>query len=177
MDFDLKGLEEPITRILCAPGIDLETISAKRVRSQLVEDASLGLTAEGLKARRSEVDRLIANIYERVSQTTNDSKRRRDDEEGDDVNGEGATSGGDAEKPKPPKKKGKRALEKSDAQLARKLSSEINSRSRRSANSPKKVKRKVKSSETVESGGEDKEPRKKRGGGAKGGFAKEYALR
>lgn len=183
--FDLEALKEPITRILSAPGVDLSTITAKRVRKQLLQDASLGLTSEGLKVRREEVDRLITQIYEVVCQEApddGDSKRKREDEEdGVDEQAEGSESGGDAEeesKPRP-KKKGKKTVEESDAALARKLSSEINGRSRRAASSPKKAKRRVKSSATVDSeddgdGVEGK--KKKRSGGARGGFAKEFTL-
>ncbi|KIM63938.1 hypothetical protein SCLCIDRAFT_116207 [Scleroderma citrinum Foug A] len=185
--FDLEALKEPITRILSAPGVDLKTITAKRVRKQLLQDASLGLTSEGLKVRREEVDRLITQIYEVVCQEAPDddgSKRKREDgeeEDGVDEQAEGSESGGDAEEePKPrPKKKGKKTVEESDAALARKLSSEINGRSRRAASSPKKTKRRVKSSATVDSedDGDDVEgKKKKRGGGARGGFAKEFTL-
>jgi upstream activation factor subunit UAF30 len=90
-------------------------------------------------------------------------------------------------------------LEQSDAELARQLSNEINSRSRRSTttrgstnvrnrNGTAKGGRKAKSSAEVvdtdddeDSGGERRSsPKKKRAGGggtAKGGFAKEYILR
>jgi len=102
----------------------------------------------------------------------------------------------------PPPKKAKKAvkmspskLEQSDAELARQLSNEINSRSRRSTtmrgctsvrnrNGTAKGGRKAKSSAEVMdsddevSGGERRStPKKKRAGGtAKGGFAKEYIL-
>ncbi|KAF9228391.1 SWIB-domain-containing protein [Gyrodon lividus] len=208
MSFDLQALQEPITRILSAPGVDLTTISARRVRKALVEDpqyASLGLTAEGLKERRVEVDQVISRIFENVSRATATAvlKRRRDEDEdghgggGGDGDGDGdgvdepadaSEEAGDAQehtKSKAPKKKGRKTVEESDAELARKLSAEINSRSRRgpnaAASSPKKAKRKSKkiattvdSEDEVNDGGG--EVKKKKRGGAKGGFAKEYIL-
>lgn len=190
MTFDLNALKEPVTRILSAPGVDLTTISAKTVRKQLATDPSLGLTSDELKARRPEVDKLIAEIYATVSRTptngTNEPKRKRDDQEGEegsivaDAQAEASEAGGDTEEePKPVVKKAKKAVEQSDAELARKLSSEINGRSRRTSASPRKTKRKtMKSSETVDSedDGNDDEGKKKRSGGAKGGFAKQYTL-
>lgn len=183
--FDLEALKEPITRILSAPGVDLETISAKRVRKQLLQDASLGLTSEGLKVRREEVDKLITQIYEAVSQeaaSDDGSKRKREDEGDGDDEPVSEPSGNAEEEPKPrPKKKGKKTVEQSDAELARKISSEINGRSRRAAASPKKSKRRVMKSSAIvdsEDDGDDVEgKKKKRGGGAKGGFAKEFTLR
>ncbi|KIJ65896.1 hypothetical protein HYDPIDRAFT_27117 [Hydnomerulius pinastri MD-312] len=194
MAFDLQALEEPITRILSAPGVDLGTISAKRVRKALLEDpinAPLGLTAEGLKERRGEVDQVISRIFESVSRAAADdgAKRKREDEEdeadGADEQADASEDAGEVEEAKPPKKKGKKTVEQSDAELARKLSSEINSRSRRgpsntAASSPKKAKRKPKkSAATVNSEDEhdaDDAVVKKKRGGAKGGFAKEYTL-
>ncbi|KAI6029415.1 SWIB/MDM2 domain-containing protein [Pisolithus microcarpus] len=171
MAFDLNALKEPVTRILSAPGVDLTTISAKSVRKQLATDPSLGLTSEELKARRPEVDKLIADIY---------ATRKRDDQEGEedsivaDAQAEASEAGGDTEEePKPVVTKAKKAVERSDAELARKLSSEINGRSRRTSA------RLMKSSETVDSeddGNDDEGKKKKRSGGAKGGFAKQYTL-
>ncbi|KAI6168666.1 SWIB/MDM2 domain-containing protein [Pisolithus thermaeus] len=191
MTIDLNALKEPITRILSAPGVDLTTISARSVRKELATDPSLGLTSEELKARRPEVDKLIAEIYATVSRAptngTGESKRKRDDQEEEegstvaDAQAEESEAGGDTEEePKPVVKKARKAVERSDAELARKLSSEINGRSRRTSVSPRKTKRKtMKSSETVDSGddGDDEErKKKKRSGGAKGGFAKQYTL-
>ncbi|KAH7883182.1 SWIB/MDM2 domain-containing protein [Phlebopus sp. FC_14] len=197
MSFDLPALEEPITRILSAPGVDLETISAKRVRKSLLEDprnASLGLTAEGLKERRVEVDSVISRIFESVSRAAanNASKRKREDKE-DGLDGvdeqadasEGAAEAEEETHPKQKKKKGKKTVEESDAELARRLSTEINSRSRRgvsnvASSSPKKAKRRVKkSAATVSSEDEDRDDddiKKTKRGGARGGFAKEYVL-
>lgn len=217
MRLDLDALQEPVTRILTAPGTDLSTISARRVRKALLEDpqyAYLGLTAEGLKVRRADVDQVIATVFEEVNSgavTGGGSKRKREadgDEEGEGEEGgsgdgdgdeheevgradgrrstarSGDTNTGAARSLK--KKKSKKSVEESDAALARKLSTEINSRSRRGASlaagppSPRKAaKRKPKkSTETIDSeevqDGVDK-PKKR--SAPKGGFAKEYTLR
>ncbi|KAG1740895.1 SWIB/MDM2 domain-containing protein [Suillus paluster] len=209
MSFNLKDLEGPITLILTAPGVDLSTISAKRVRQKLLEDTALGLTTQGLKKRRTEVDTMISNIFENISRQAqaDDSKRKRDeetdeateqddqgevseeqDEQEDAVEEQDAeASEEEDEKPPPPKKKksAAKSVEEADAELARKLASELNSRSRRGASNgasttPKKRKTK-KSAAVVDSGGEnddedEEKPKKKRSGGARGGFAKEYIL-
>jgi upstream activation factor subunit UAF30 len=86
------------------------------------------------------------------------------------------------------RKVGKNGRGHSDAELARKLSSEINSRSTRTggksrggAGAGKKGPRAKKSAISVDSGDESDGIRKRKksssGGTAKGGFAKEFALR
>lgn len=195
MSFNLEDLRGPITSILTAPGVDLGSISAKRVRKELLVNTDLGLTARELKERRTEVDTLISGIYESVRrQAQEDGSKRKRDEETDEGTAEqedqqdtmdtGEEQGEGDDKPPPPKKK-KNAKQDvdGDAELARKLSSEINSRSRRATSSgaatPKKRKTK-KSAKIVDSGDEDEgeeKPKKKRSGGARGGFAKEYMLR
>jgi len=197
MSFNLEDLRGPITSILTAPGVDLGTISAKRVRKQLLENTDLGLTAREMKERRTEVDKLISDVYENISrQMQDESKRKRDaetDEGTEQDDREEPIEGPDTEqeqdededKPPPPKRKKKNTVQNvdADAELARKLSSEINSRARRGASNgaatPKKRKPK-KSAKMVDSGDEDEDeekPKKKRSGGARGGFAKEYMLR
>ncbi|KAG9312079.1 SWIB/MDM2 domain-containing protein [Chiua virens] len=196
MSLDLAALEEPIIRILTAPGTDLSTISAKRVRKTLLEDPAygfLGLTAEVLKAQRTDVDQLISRIFEDVNRAASTGSKRKhegEDEAGEDVGDGEAEAEDDGEEDTagmsktPKKKKSKKSVEESDAALARKLSSEINSRSRRGAPmaagapSPRKAKRKPKKSpETVDLDDEDEDGNKpKKRGTAKGGFAKEYVL-
>lgn len=207
MNFNLEDLEGPILRILTAPGVDLSTISAKGVRQKLLEDTALGLTARGLKERRTEVDTMISSIYEGVSRQaqTDESKRKReeeieggteqdqgeateeqDDQDDDAEEQDGEASEEDDVKPPTKKKKGAaKSVEEADAELARKLASELNSRSRRGTSNgasatPKKRKTK-KSAALVDSDAEDEgedeeKPKKKRSGGARGGFAKEYIL-
>lgn len=205
MSFSLEDLEDPIMRILTAPGVDLSTISAKGVRQKLLEDTALGLTARGLKERRTEVDAMISSIYEEISRQaqTDESKRKRKEETDAGTEQEEATEEQDDQddaaeeqdaeaseeddvKPSTKKKKGAaKSVEEADAELARKLASQLNSRSRRgtsngASTTPKKRKTK-KSAAVVDSGAEDEDeddekPKKKRGGGARGGFAKEYIL-
>ncbi|KAF8141255.1 SWIB/MDM2 domain-containing protein [Boletus edulis] len=147
-----------------------------------------------LKARRADVDQVISRIFEQVNRAASSggSKRKREEVDRDEEAGEGDEDAGEAEddsvavKSASKRKKGKKSVEESDAVLARKLSTEINSRSRRgaavvaSASSPRKAKRKVKkSAETVDSVEEDDEGgggKPKKRSAAKGGFAKEYTL-
>jgi chromatin remodeling complex protein RSC6 len=208
MSFNLEDLESPIMRILTAPGVDLSTISAKGVRQKLLEDTALGLTARGLKERRTEVDAMISGIYEGISRQaqTDESKRKREEgidagteqedqeeameeqDDQDDAAEEQDAEASEEDDVKPPTKKKKgaaKSVEEADAELARKLASQLNSRSRRGASNgasvtPKKRKTK-KSAAVVDSGAEDEDededkPKKKRSGGARGGFAKEYIL-
>jgi len=209
MTFDFSTLEPQIHQILSAPGTDLATISAKRVRRQLLE-VDPALTADFLKENKEGVDFVISKVFEKVSKGINvgsseemegpetvtqegeESKKRKQDY--DSRNG-GEEEDEEDEDGTPSLKRAKKARKKelSDAELARKLSNEINGRSRRATNkgrsssngTPKKGGRTRKSAATVdsdESSDEDggKKPSKRksgRTGAAKGGFAKEYALR
>jgi upstream activation factor subunit UAF30 len=194
MSFDISTLEPQIRDILSAPGTDLQTISAKRVRKMLLE-SNPSLSEEVLKKHKAELDAVIATVFQSVSadagmvEASEEPKRKRDDrrvkkeeeeEEDDD----------DDDAPSPPPKKARKATKKelSDAELARQLSSEINGRTRRSGagngSVAKKGNRKIKkSADYVDTDGSDDEggAKKKRkagakGGRAKGGFAKEYLL-
>ncbi|KAJ6497720.1 hypothetical protein C8R45DRAFT_137348 [Mycena sanguinolenta] len=203
MDFDFDSLEPFIEQILTAPGTDLATISAKRVRKQLqLIDPSL--SPDFLKEHREAVDIVIARVFEKVqgSSGSQDSeeeeplapgsrRRRQTPDEGYSVPKEEDT---DVEGTPPPAKKAKKAAKRelSDAELARQLSTEINGRTRRSngkpktpvANgTPKKRKTKAKSAAMVDTdddsdSNEGKRPSKKSGdgGSARGGFAKPYLL-
>ncbi|KAJ7717832.1 SWIB/MDM2 domain-containing protein [Mycena maculata] len=199
MAFDIGTLEPYIEEILSAPGTDLATISAKRVRKQL-QQIDPSLTAALLKEHREAVDIVIARVFEKVQGASGSqnseveeplapaSRKRRQ-----------STSPPEEDSPDdtpPPAKKAKQATKRelSDAELARQLSSEINGRTRRSNGkpkaaasngTPKKRKSKTKSAEMVETdddseAGEGKRPSKKKrsseGGTARGGFAKPYLL-
>lgn len=193
MSFDISALEPQIRDILSAPGTDLQTISAKRVRKLLLEsDPSLSEVV--LKKHKAELDAVIATVFQSVSadagmvEASEEPKRKRDnrrvkEEEVDDD---------DDDAPSPPPKKARKATKKelSDAELARQLSSEINGRTRRSGagngSVAKKGNRKIKkSADYIDTDGSDDDEggaKKKRkagtkGGRAKGGFAKEYLLR
>ena len=213
MTFEFNTLEPHIHQILSAPGTDLATISAKRVRRQLLE-ADPSLTPEFLKENKEDVDSVIGRVFEKVSKGVNvggseeaedpeteplekeESRKRRqgyDSENGGEEEDEDEDEDEDG-MPTPKKAKKVRKKELSDAELARKLSNEINGRSRRTTNkgrsssngTSKRAARARKSAATVDSDGESsdedggKKPNKRksgRTGAAKGGFAKEYALR
>jgi len=192
MSFDFSSLETPIYQILSAPGTDLSTISAKRVRRRLIE-LDPTLTVEFFKEYREEVDAVIASVFEDVSgvQGTEDNSRTdeslKQEGQGSDFPEEDAEAA-QVEGSSPPKKlrkvgKNKRGL--SDAELARKLSSEINGRSTRtggksrSAAAGRKGPRAKKSATTVDSDDDSDgigKRKKSSGGTAKGGFAKEFVL-
>ncbi|KII95702.1 hypothetical protein PLICRDRAFT_34644 [Plicaturopsis crispa FD-325 SS-3] len=183
MAFDANSLEPAIRRILSAPGTDLTTISAKRVRKHLLE-VEPSVTAEILKANKDAVDAVIASVFEKVSAENGGGE----DDDGEEDGGEDAGSGKrkrgsegpeyyhggeprddegeeDGEAVSPPAKKAKKVKrgELTDAELARQLSSEINGRARRSTGTrgrtangtPKKNSRKKKSAATVDSGEDD----------------------
>jgi len=196
MSFDFSSLEPRIYQILSAPGTDLSTISAKRVRRRLIE-LDPTLTVEFFKENREEVDAVIASVFEDVSgvQGTEDNSRTDEsykrERQASDFPEEGAEAAGDEDSPPPKKmrKVGKNGRGLSDAELARKLSSEINSRSTRTggksrggagAAGKKGPRAKKKSAITVDSGDESdgigKRKKSSSGGTAKGGFAKEFAL-
>jgi upstream activation factor subunit UAF30 len=201
MVFDFGSLEPRIYQILSAPGTDLTTISAKRVRRQLLE-LDPTLNPEFLKENKAAIDEVIARVFERVSGQvnaeseetgqTNGYKSRGEREEDDELLQEDYTGddGGEQGSSPPPKKSKKEAKqEQADAELARKLSSEINGRSTRTSGKgrggiAKRGSRGKKSAATVDSdddhneeGGKKTKKRAVNGSGAKGGFAKEFALR
>jgi upstream activation factor subunit UAF30 len=196
MSFDFKSLEPRIYEIFSAPGTDLSTISAKRVRRQLIE-LDPTLTVEFFKENREEVDAVIASVFENVSgvQGTEDNSRTDESYKQEGQTSDFPEDGADAaEEDSPPPKKmrkvGKNGRGLSDAELARKLSSEINGRSTRtggksrggSAAAGRKGPRAKKSATTVDSDddgsdGIGKRKKSSSGGTAKGGFAKEFALR
>ncbi|KAJ7928458.1 hypothetical protein B0H13DRAFT_1597378 [Mycena leptocephala] len=204
MAFDFDSLESYIEEILTAPGTDLATISAKRVRKQL-QHIDPSLTTAFLKEHREAVDVVISRVFEKVQGAggSQDSeveeplapmsrKRRQTPDDGYSVPQEEDAT--DVEDTPPPAKKAKKAVKRelTDAELARQLSSEINGRARRSSGkpkpavsngTPKKRKSKAKSAALVDtdddSDSNEGKPSKKKsgdGGSARGGFAKPYLL-
>ncbi|KAF9073576.1 SWIB/MDM2 domain-containing protein [Rhodocollybia butyracea] len=192
MTYDFDALEPLVRQILSAPGTDLTTISAKRVRRELLAlDPSF--SPEFLKENKNDVDAIITRVFGEVSNGQNGEaseglgepvtvSRSSFDPEGEE---QGEVEEEEEEvKPKKTKKTSKKEL--SDAELARQLSSEINGRSRRNTGKGtlRKSKSKKKSATTIDSDGSEsgeeggKKTRKKRAGGgaAKGGFAKEFTL-
>ncbi|KAK0484329.1 hypothetical protein EDD18DRAFT_707755 [Armillaria luteobubalina] len=202
MAYNFPALAPLVRQILSAPGTDLTTISAKRVRRQLLElDDSL--SAEFLKEYKDDVNAIISTEYDRISASL--QREGSDDSQEEELprSQEGDSEGNveddeedemEVEPPPVTKKKSssKKARALSDAELARQLSSEINGRSRRNTSgskgartgAPKRTGRSRKSAATVDSdadseleGGGKKSRKKSAGGGAaKGGFAKEYVL-
>jgi upstream activation factor subunit UAF30 len=208
MTLDPSTLEPQIYQILSAPGTDLATISAKRVRRQLLELDST-LTSELLKENKEDVNLVIGRVFEKVSNGVNAGGSQVEDPESEPSerdasmgikheydSGNGGEEEDDQDEDGTPPKKAKKVRKKelSDAELARKLSNEINGRSRRTTNkgrsssngTPKRGGRARKSAAIVDSdressdedGGRKSSNRKTgRTGTAKGGFAKEYTLR
>ena len=199
-----RDLEPAIRRVLTAPGVDLNLISAKAVRKRLqAQDPSL--TYEWMKENRGAIDAIIGEIFQSVNEATSTSGSGDANGVHEDADAEGAAEAeGDGEEelessPKRPVKKRqkKNGQEKSDAEYARQLSNELNSRSRSSRSAVGKPKtnggkkggsgkrKKPLTADTVDTD-EDRsdadsavgKKRKSRGGGgAKGGFSKEYNLR
>lgn len=212
MSFDFNTLAPLIFDILSGPGVDLASIGAKSVKRHLLA-RNTSLSSEFLKANKAEVNAVIQAVFEQVSacaaegaegssavaveKEVDQTSRKRKQEGSDDERNEGAAAQDHEEKALTGSKKTRKMVKKelSDAELARKLSSEINGRSTRASGSgrgtkatPKKGPRVKKSAALIHSdddsdeGGNGKtksSPKKKStgGGGAKGGFAKEYDLR
>ena len=151
-EVDVQFLEPRVRAILSAPGTDLQTISAKRVRKQLTDDD--GVTAEFLRENKGPIDDLIAQVFSKISEESGlhqdegegqdedeadeGSKRKRSEEEEDgDAGYEEGEDGeeevdDEQEVAERPKKKAKRTAktELSDAEYARQLSNELNGQSR-----------------------------------------------
>ncbi|KAI0294400.1 SWIB/MDM2 domain-containing protein [Russula brevipes] len=130
-------LEPHIHAILSAPGTDLSTISAKRVRRLLLEQEDV--TQDLIKDNKQAIDELISTVFARVSEENG----FQHDEDG----GAGGASAESAEPPPPPKKRHRASLDDhgspssgkpakvstaGDEALARQLSEAINGRGRSS---------------------------------------------
>ncbi|KAJ7039071.1 hypothetical protein C8F04DRAFT_1033737 [Mycena alexandri] len=165
--FNFDALEPFIEEILSAPGTDLATISAKRVRKSL-QHIDPSLTTAFLKQHREAVDVVIARVFEKVQgpgsqdsegdEPISSKRRQTPDDDGYPVPKEEDAT--DIDDTPPPAKKAKKAAvqrELTDAELARQLSSEINGRTRRTTSKPKAAfsngspkKRKSKSAKSAE---------------------------
>ena len=197
-------LEPAIREILTAPGVDLNQISAKAVRKRLqAQDPSL--TYGWMKENREAIDAIIGEIFLSVNEAPSvsgsvDANGVHEDADAEGVieeEGEGEEELESSPKRPAKKRQKKNGQEKSDAEYARQLSNELNSRSRSSRNAAGKPranagkkggsgkKRKPLTADTVDSDedGSDldsttgKKRKSRGGGGAKGGFSKEYNLR
>ena len=138
----VTDLEPRIHAILSAPGTDLSTISAKRVRRLLLEQEDI--PQELVKDNKQAIDGLISNVFARVSE----EKGFQQDEEGADAEGgRRTTSAEPAAAAVTPKKRHRASLDghgdhssaksakpstAGDEALARKLSEQINGRGRSS---------------------------------------------
>ncbi|PFH52112.1 hypothetical protein AMATHDRAFT_57448 [Amanita thiersii Skay4041] len=194
MTFDFQSLEPRIREILSAPGIDLSTISAKRVRQRLSElDSSL--SQDFLKEHKAEVDGIISHVYTSVSEGlvgsasegegSSESAKRKHEEDGSDEYEEIPAQKGRAAK------KAKREVDDDEGSGGVAARSRKGGRGSRANGASKKAGKSRKSAKTVESGQESEEDeedgkktrRKKKAaaaggasGSARGGFAKEYTL-
>jgi upstream activation factor subunit UAF30 len=201
-----RDLEPAIRKVLTAPGVDLNQISAKAVRKRL-QAMDPSLTYEWMKENREAIDGIIGEIFQSVNEAVSvsgsgDTNGVHEDADVEDAAGEDGEGEEELESsPKRPAKKRqkKNGQEKADAEYARQLSNELNSRSRSSRNTVGKPKtkaskkggsgkkRKPLTAATVDSGedgsdadstvGKKRKARGGSGGGAKGGFSKEYNLR
>jgi len=63
----LATLTPAIRRILTDPTTDLGSVSAKRVRKQLVSQPELGISDAYVQEHKAEIDQLITDIFESVS--------------------------------------------------------------------------------------------------------------
>ena len=132
-------LEPRIHTILSAPGTDLSTISAKRVRRTLLEQEDV--PQELIKDNKQAIDELISNVFAKVSE----EKGFQHDEDGDAAEARAESSAEPAAAHKKRRRPslddhgGDRSSAKSaksstanDEALARQLSEEINGRGRAS---------------------------------------------
>jgi upstream activation factor subunit UAF30 len=84
MSFDAETLEPAIRRILSAPGVDLQTISAKRVRRELVEGEEAIISADQVKEHKAEIDAVIARVFAKVNSAAQSEGGDAEDGEGDE---------------------------------------------------------------------------------------------
>ncbi|KDQ19962.1 hypothetical protein BOTBODRAFT_51325 [Botryobasidium botryosum FD-172 SS1] len=193
----IASLTPSITRILTAPGVDLASISAKAVRRQLLA-ADDSLDEEWVRAHKHEIDAVIAQVFHNINSGNAPSSEPEPRPKSESPapalalpppSAAKVTKAPKAE-PSKPKKLSPPAPSShlSDAQIARQLSAELNTRPTRSAStgasssagSKRKradTKTKKKSKAEIDSEDDDaaeqgEKPKKK----ARGGFAKEYIL-
>jgi hypothetical protein len=196
LDSSEAALRSAITRALRQPDVNLNEITAKDVRSLLVEAGDL--SAEEAKEKRKEIKELVGVVFWELKDGTGEGEAVDDDGvdregAGTEVEDGGGEREGDYEeeeqlKPKKKQKKSGKSSALTDEEYARKLSDELNAGGARAtrggggkkvtAKGAKTKKKSVKkSADLVDSDGEDGDgvTTKKRKAG--GGFMKEYNLR
>ncbi|KAG8708332.1 hypothetical protein FRC11_006557 [Ceratobasidium sp. 423] len=177
----VHSLEPHILAILTAPAVDLNSISAKRVRAQLKVNLP-GLEDEWVREHKAEIDALTAVVFDRVRAGVGETSSPSPE----------TVTNSTPPAPSTGNKRKRTAEEEADAEYARRLASELNGHNTRAGSVGKKKdksRRKVtKSAEEIEDT-DDEEPKKKskpkkakkrdEGDGEtkkRGGYQKEYAL-
>lgn len=192
---DVSSLEPQIRAILTAPAVDLNTVSAKRVRAQLKQN-NPELEDDWVRQNKGAIDQIIASVFDRVRAGEGDVPPA-------------AASASATPTPSPPVTpavgKRKRSVEEdADAEYARRLASELNGHKTRAGSAGAATKKKAtggkkkqkKSAEQIQESDEEdeepakpaKKPKKKRKAAVvevnedgtpkkKGGFQKEFSLR
>ncbi|CAE6334784.1 unnamed protein product [Rhizoctonia solani] len=162
----VQSLEPHIVAILTAPAVDLNTVSAKRVRAQLKVNLP-NLEDEWVREHKAEIDALIATVFDRVRAGMGEGEN-----ENDQIPSPPATSPVPAA-PAPTStvtgNKRKRTVEEeADAEYARKLASELNGHNTRAGSvgkkkEPKSRRKQTKSAKEInDSDEEDDAPKKKK---------------
>src|SRR6266404_4352506 len=131
----VADLEPHIRVILSAPGTDLSTISAKRVRRLLLEQSNVPLDL--IKNNKQAIDELISTVFAKVSE---EKGFTQNDEAGDsDERTQSPVPDAASKKRRRPSRQGEedepstkstKPSTAGDEELARQLSDEINGRSR-----------------------------------------------
>ncbi len=102
---DVRKRAEPLIRnILTAPGVDYQTVTAKRVRKSLVE--AKGLQEVWVRENKEVLDLIILEVYNEVSAVSTDADDEPQQEDTDDD--QEGSGGKGAEVPKTPTAKRKR---------------------------------------------------------------------
>lgn len=133
-----SDLEHAIRKILTAPGVDLNSISAKAVRKRL-QTVVPSVTSEWMEENKKAINVVIRVVFQSVNEVASASSSGDANgvhEEGDaegvaEEEGEGE-EGLESSSKRPAKKRQKTGQEKSDAEFARQLSNELNGRQRSS---------------------------------------------
>ncbi|KAH7335001.1 SWIB/MDM2 domain-containing protein [Rhizoctonia solani] len=187
----VQSLEPYILAILTAPAVDLNTVSAKRVRAQLKVNVP-GLEDEWVRENKVEIDELTTAVFDRVRAVEDMDEKTPQPEQS--IPPAPVTSASTITDSTSTHKRKRTLEEDADAEYARKLASELNGHNTRGGSVGKKKesksRRKVtKSAEEIHDSDEDEAPKKKSkpkrakkvdsGDGEtkkRGGYQKEYAL-